>query len=140
MFKKDFRDQLAIFQELLAEFKENPAKRDDKLEEYFKFMAHISGVVGVYKETLKDYLSTEIINLLQQYYSILNADVRMTLVTSLKIMRSKDVVAPGVALPVLLKLFRCEDKALRKFIHAIVVSDMKKLNLTHKVNNINRKL
>jgi hypothetical protein len=128
MFKKDFRDQLAIFQEKLAEFKENPAKRDDRLEDYFKFMAHISGVKGVYKETLQDYLSTEIINLLQQYYSILNANVRMTLVTSLKIMRSKDVVAPSVALPVLLKLFRCEDKALRKFIHAIVVSDMRKLN------------
>jgi len=64
----------------------------------------------------------------------------MTLVTCIKIMRGKDVVPPSVVLPVLLKLFRCEDKGLRKFLHAVIVSDLKKLNLNHKVHNINRKL
>jgi len=122
------------------EFKENPAKRDDYFEDYLKFFAHISGVSGVYKDELADFLSQEMINLLEQYYSILNQSVRMTLVTCLKIMRGKDVVAPTVVLPVLFKLFRCEDKSLRKFIHAIVVLDLKRLNQNHKVNNINRKL
>lgn len=95
-------------------FKENPAKKDDKLDEYFKFFAHIS---GVFKEDLAEYLSTEYINLLQQYYSILNPTMRMTLVTSLKIMRGKDVVSPAIVLPVFLKLFRCEDKHLRRYMH-----------------------
>ena len=102
------------------EFKENPAKKDEKMNDYFKFMAHIS---GVYKEELAQYLSQEVINLLQQYYSIMNPAIRMTLVTSLKIMRGKDVVGPSLVLPVLLKLFRCEDKGLRKFIHSMVVTD-----------------
>jgi len=93
--------------------------------EYFKFMAHIS---GVYQEELADYLSNEMLNILQQYYSIINPSVRMTLVTCLKIMRGKDVVSPSVVLPVMLKLFRCEDKHLRRFIHAIVVGDLKRLN------------
>jgi hypothetical protein len=88
-------------------------------------MAHIS---GVYKTELAEYLSQELMNLLQQYYSIMNPEIRKTLVTSLKIMRGKDVVGPSLVLPVLLKLFRCEDKGLRKFIHSIVVSDMKRLN------------
>ena len=46
---------------MLEGFKENPAKRDEKFEEYLKFMAHIS---GVYKEDLAEFLSTEIINVL----------------------------------------------------------------------------
>lgn len=140
MFTVEFRKHLEDFKSKLDEFKENPAKRDDKFEDYLKFFAHISGVNGIYKDELNPFLSDEIMNLLQQYYSILNQNVRMTLVTCLKIMRSKDVLAPTVVLPVLLKLFRCEDKGLRKFIHAIVVLDLKKLNLNHKVNNINRKL
>jgi protein SDA1 len=114
----------------LTEFKENPAKRDERMDDYLKFMAHIS---GVYKEELAEYLSQEIINMLQQYYSIMNPAIRMTMVISLKIMRGKDVIGPSLVLPVLLKLFRCEDKALRKIIHSIVVSDLKKLNQVHKV-------
>jgi len=140
MFQKEFYKQLEDFKGRLIEFKENPAKRDDQFEDFLKFLAHISGVSGVYKEELADFLSQEMINLLEQYYSIMNQSVRMTLVTCLKIMRGKDVVAPTVVLPVLFKLFRCEDKALRKFIHAIIVLDLKRLNLKHKVNNINRKL
>jgi hypothetical protein len=107
------------------------------MDEYFKFLAHVS---GVYKEELSEFLSSEILNLLQQYYSILNPVIRMTLATCLKIMRGKDVVSPSVVLPVLLKLFRCEDKHLRKFLHAIIIGDLKRLNQNHKVQNINRKL
>jgi len=107
------------------------------MDEYFKFIAHIS---GVYQAEISEYLSSEILNILQQYYSIINPAMRMTLVTSIKIMRGKDVVSPSVVLPVLLKLFRCEDKHLRKFLHAIIVGDLKRLNQNHKVQNINRKL
>ena len=137
MYKKEFLTQFGIFQKKLTEFKENPAKKDDQIDQYFKFMAHIS---GVYKEELAEYLSNEIINMLQQYYSIMNPAIRLTLVTSLRIMRGKDVVGPSLVLPVLLKLFRCEDKGLRKFLHSIIISDLKKLNTNHKVMNINRKL
>lgn len=100
-------------------------------------MAHIS---GVYREDVADLLCHQLIDLLQQYYAILNPSVRLTFVTALKILRGKDVASPSLVLPVLLKLFRCDDKALRKFLHGIIVSDLKKLNQSHKVCNINRKL
>jgi hypothetical protein len=35
---------LNIFVEKLKELKENPAKKDQELIDYFKFMAHVSGV------------------------------------------------------------------------------------------------
>lgn len=62
------------------------------------------------------------------------------MVTCLKVMRGKDVAAPSVVLPVLIKLFRCDDKTLRKFLHSVIVSDLKKLNKVARVHNINRKL
>ena len=70
----------------------------------------------------------------------MHPQIRLTAVTCLKILRGKDVVSPAVVIPVMLKLFRCEDKYLRKFIHGVVVSDLKKLNLKNKVQNINRNL
>lgn len=103
-YKKEFKIHFNIFVEKLREFKLNPAKKSTDLIDYFKFMAHVS---GVYRQQIANFLSTEILNLLQQYYSILHAEVRMTLVTCLKVMRGKDVVSATVVLPVFLKLFRC---------------------------------
>ena len=54
--------------------------------------------------------------------------MRKTLVTCLKIMRGKEVVPAAAVLPVFLKLFRCKDKELRKFLHGIIISDLKRLN------------
>ena len=69
MYKPEFEEHLGIFETKLNEFKENPAQRDQRFDDYCKFMAHIS---GVYKEQIAEYLCSEIINLLQQYYSIMN--------------------------------------------------------------------
>jgi hypothetical protein len=55
-------------------------------------------------------------------------------------MRSKDNVPATTVLPVFLKLFKCKDKALRKYLHAIIISDMKQLNKDSKNHNINKKL
>lgn len=64
----------------------------------------------------------------------------MTLVTCLKVMRGKDVVSATVVLPVFLKLFRCQDKELRKFLHTSIVKDLKDLNKKAKNQNVNKKL
>lgn len=78
--------------------------------------------------------------MLQQYYSILNSETRMIMVTGLKIFRGKDLVSPQVILPVLFKLFKCKDKELRKFLHNGLISDMKRLNQDAKSHGINKKL
>jgi len=61
MYKPEFTKHFEIFQKKLADFKESPGKNDSHMDEYFKFMAHIS---GVYKEELAEYLTNELINLL----------------------------------------------------------------------------
>jgi protein SDA1 len=55
-------------------------------------------------------------------------------------MRGKDNVLPTVVLPVFLKLFRCKDKELRKFLHGVIISDLKQLNHNQKNVNVNKKL
>jgi protein SDA1 len=72
----------------------------------------------VFKDEVVEYLSSELLNMLQQYYTILHPDNRMTMVTCLKIMRGKDVVSPNAVLPVFFKLFKCKDKELRGYLHA----------------------
>lgn len=64
----------------------------------------------------------------------------MCLVTCLKIMRGKDNVPATTVLPVLLKLFKCKDKALRKYLHGVIISDLKQLNQSAKNHGINKKL
>ena len=43
-------------------------------------------------------------------------------------------------LPVFFKLIKCKDKALRKYLHAIIISDLKGINKTAKNHGINKKL
>lgn len=62
------------------------------------------------------------------------------MVTCLKIFRGKDLVTPQVIMPVLFKLFKCKDKELRKFLHNGLISDLKRLNLEHRNNSINKKM
>jgi protein SDA1 len=93
-----------------------------------------------YKEEIVSYLPNELLNILQQYYSILNPETRRTMVTCLKIFRGKNLVGPTVISPVLFKLFKCKDKELRKFLHQGLISDMKRLNLESKNTAVNKKL
>ena len=125
LYKNEFVKHFAIFKEKMAAFKENPAKKEDQLNYYMLFFSHIS---HKYKEEIVGYLSNELLNMLQQYYSILNPETRMVMVTCLKIFRGKDLVAPSIILPVLFKLFKCKDKELRKFLHQGLISDLKRLN------------
>ena len=90
-YKPEFAAHWRIFIAKLAEFKEHPAKKDQDMIDYFKFMAHIS---NVYQAQIAGFLSNELLNMLQQYYSIRHAEVRMTLVTCLKVMRNKDFLSP----------------------------------------------
>ena len=55
-------------------------------------------------------------------------------------MRGKDNVPATAVLPVFLKLFKCKDKALRKYLHSIIIADLKQLNKDSKNHGINKKL
>ena len=107
---------------------------------YFLTLLNIHQISHKFKQEIVGYLPNELLNILQQYYSILNPEVRFVMVTCLKIFRGKDLVTPQVIMPVLFKLFKCKDKELRKFLHNGLISDLKRLNLEHRNNSINKKM
>ena len=43
-YKKEFSVHYNIFAEKLKDFKLNPARKDQEIIDYLKFMAHVSGV------------------------------------------------------------------------------------------------
>lgn len=94
----------------------------------------------MYRDEIVEFLSSEMLNILQQYYTILHPENRMTMVTCLKILRGKDVVSPTLILPVFFKLFKCKDKELRSYLHAQIINDLKQLNKSHRNHAVNRKL
>ena len=50
-----------IFTEKLKDFKLNPARKDQEIIDYLKFMAHVS---GVYRQQIGAVISNEMLNLL----------------------------------------------------------------------------
>ena len=137
MYKNEFVKHWNIFKEKMEAFKQNPAKKEDQFNYYNLFFSHIS---HKYKDEIVGYLPNELLNILQQYYSILNPETRFVMVTCLKIFRGKDLVGPHIIMPVLFKLFKCKDKELRKFLHNGLISDLKRLNLENKSMSINKKM
>jgi len=61
MYRREFKAHIEVFITKLKELKENPAKKDQQMLDYFKFMAHVS---GVYRAQIANFLATEMINLL----------------------------------------------------------------------------
>ena len=138
LWKWDVEKHMGVFREKLLAYKENPAKRNMELAYYMLFLAHISHTV--YKQLILESLSSTVLSLLQQYYSILHPDNRMAMVTVLKILRGKELLAATMVVPVMLKLMKCKDKELRKYIHGCVIGDLKKSNKGTKQHAVNRKL
>ena len=60
-YKPEFAAHWRIFLTKLADFKENPAKKDQDMMDYFKFMAHIS---NIYQAQIAGFLSNELLNML----------------------------------------------------------------------------
>ena len=53
LYAKEFKEHYAIFKEKIAEFKENPAKKDNDVAIYFKFFSHVS--INIYNIALWNY-------------------------------------------------------------------------------------
>jgi len=129
LYKKEFNEVLDFFKKLLPELRENPGKEQQKLCSLFLFFTHL---YDKYQKELQ-FLSTELINIVEQYFTILHVNTRQICVKCLTILRSKNLISPTLVIPLFIKLFKCEDKKLRENLFAIIVNDIKRIN-KHKKN------
>lgn len=78
--------------------------------------------------------------LLDTNATVMDPESRRTIVQSLILLRSKGCVDSLAMLPLLFRLFRCNDKALRKLVFQHIVADIRRLNRRHRNEKVNRSL
>lgn len=136
LWKAEFSEHLKTFKKSFLNFREDPARDNEEVVKYIKFMTHIS---DVYKKELS-FLATEFIDCLEQNYNVLHPNVRFELVQSLRMMRTKKLASATDILPLFFRLFRTKDKALRKYLFTCIIGDLKIVNKKAKATNVNKTL
>lgn len=136
LWRNEFNERLIKFKALFLKYREDPSREDETVVKYIKFMTH---VCDVYKKDL-EFLPTEFVDFLEQSYLVIHPNVRLEIVQALRMIRTKKLVAPTDILPVFFRLFRAKDKALRSYLFATIIGDLKIVNKKAKATNVNKTL
>jgi protein SDA1 len=136
LWKEEFKNHLDEFKKMFLKYREDPSREDETVVKYIKFMTHIS---DVYKKEL-GFLPKEFIDMLEQSYATIHPNVRFELVQSLRMIRTKKLATATDILPLFFRLFRAEDKALRKYLFTSIIGDLKIINRKAKATNVNKTL
>jgi len=135
-YREEFGQQYRHYQALLQIFHLKPNDESKDLAEIIMFLAQIA---HCYPDVLEN-LPNELTQILQHNSTTMNSQLRFTMCKALMLLRSKGLIAPGVILELFFKLFRCQDKELRKALYSHIISDIKNMNAKKKNNSVNTQL
>ena len=124
LYKKEFAECFELFKTLLPDLRDNPGKEQPTICSFLLFFTHL------FEKFQKDlqFLATELVNIVEQYFGILHVNTRAICVQCLTILRAKNMISPTLVIPLFVKLFKCEDKKLRENLFGVIVNDIKRLN------------
>ncbi|KAL8604072.1 hypothetical protein ACOMHN_024897 [Nucella lapillus] len=135
-YKEEFAGSWRRFQELLPLFKVNPGTFSKELDDLTLFLAQVS---HCYAKECKEF--PEMVCAVLWFHStVLDPSMRMTFVKALIMVRNKGLIEPTSIVELFFKLFRCQDKLLRKTIFNYIVNDIKKINTKPKKVELNTTL
>ncbi len=129
LYQKEFAECFELFKKLLPDLRDNPGKDQPTICSFLLFFTHL---FDRFQKELQ-FLPTELVNIVEQYYGILHVTTRAICVQCLTILRAKNLISPTLVIPLFVKLFKCEDKKLREHLFGIIVNDIKRMN-KHKKN------
>ena len=137
-YRDDFIRQYDQYQVLYQLFLASPTTTDDnglvKLRDLIDFVSHTA---DLYKDVTKDF-AAELILLLEQHHTSLDKDLRDKLVTSLVLLRRKDIIDSTTLLGTLWPLLiSTPSKTLRALLFEKILSDLRSSNsktTNHKLN------
>ncbi|KAK7498701.1 hypothetical protein BaRGS_00010078 [Batillaria attramentaria] len=135
-YKDEFLKQWRHYQSSLQLYKLTPGQYTKTVDELTTFLAQVA---HCYPEELKDY-PQQLRDVLQASATVLDPTMRMTFVKALIMLRNKGLIEATTVLELFFKLFRCQDKLLRKTIFSYIVSDIKNVNAKHKNIKLNTTL
>uniref|UniRef100_A0A147BSR7 Protein SDA1 n=1 Tax=Ixodes ricinus TaxID=34613 RepID=A0A147BSR7_IXORI len=135
-YKDEFHLQLQYYQSLLQAFRLHPTEQNKALEELVMFLAQVS---QCFEEDMKLF-PQEIMDLLKNYSTQLDSEMRMTFCRALILLRNKGLLQPTDLLELFFSLLRCQDKALRAFLKNHIIMDIKNTNAKRKDAKLNTTL
>mmetsp|Transcript_9692 Transcript_9692/g.35495 ORF Transcript_9692/g.35495 Transcript_9692/m.35495 type:complete len:750 (-) Transcript_9692:1617-3866(-) len=135
-YREDFELQLRHYKASLSLFLLKPSDESKHFGELALFLAQVS---HVYKKNVKD-VPAELAHLLEKHHEILHPQLRRTLVNALMLLRRRGAVHSNQVLPLFFRLFRCQDKQLRRALFKHIVSDIREVNKKHRNESTNKAL
>jgi protein SDA1 len=124
------------FNQLIDKFPEEPAANHVYLGSVSAFLCQVS---PFFTEKLQ-HLPSTLLNILHNYYTALHREFRMTLFTSVLLLRNREQIPALNVLQLCFKMFRCQDKELRKKAFSHIISDIKRLNKKTQNYTLNKQI
>ena len=113
-----------------------PSKNSKEFGDLIMFIAQVS---HCYPKECTEFRK-ELMQMLDKHATVLDAMLRRSLVQALILIRNRGLVEARELLPLFFKLFRCQDKLLRKQIFQHIVADLQRSNAKHRDDKLNRKI
>ena len=136
LFRDKVKDLISEFSLLFAQFPESPSGPNLRLSEIISFL---SQVCPYFLSELKHFPS-QLLNILNNYYSALEPEFRKSVFAALCLLRNREQIPAMSILPICFKLFRCQDKVLRLQAFNFLIKDIKKINKHTQNYAINKQL
>jgi len=135
-YQDEFDRQWRHYQGKLEVFRLQPGQYSQTLDELTMFVAQVS---HCYPATVAAF-PQDLMDLLRQHSTVIDPNMRMTFCKALILMRNKDLLSPTVLLELFFALLRCQDKGLRDFLRAHIITDIKNVNSKRKNMKLNSTL
>lgn len=135
-YETEFRQQHRHFSALLEIFKQKPTDESREFQELVNFMA---ATAPCFPELVVTF-PPQLMELLEHHAGVLDSELRQCLCRALILLRNRELLGPTALLSLFFKLFRVPDKSLREMLYKHIVSDIRRLNMKHKSNGVNKAL
>jgi len=135
-YTHEFTQQWSHFESMMEIFKLKPQKPESAFNEQVMFLAHVA---PSFPDKSKE-LPKVIIGALNEHYEVMHPQMRQTLVQALILLRNRSQFPCMETIPLYFKLFRLQDKNLRKIIFTHVIRDIVQMNTKTRSQKINVEL
>ncbi|KAL4422877.1 hypothetical protein ABPG75_009074 [Micractinium tetrahymenae] len=133
-YSDEFQLQWRHYKACLQLFLLKPSQEGSEFGDLVNFIAQVS---SSYPKFAEDF-SKDLMELLDRHHAVLEPGLRQTLVKALILLRNRQQLSPTVLLPLLFRLFRVQDKALRQLVFRHVTADIKNSNKRGRNERLNR--
>eukprot|EP01080_Neovahlkampfia_damariscottae_P003835 gene3835-6995_t len=129
-YKDDFISQLKHFESSFEMISLNP---EENSKGFSNLVVFISSLCKQYKKET-EHVPMKLLNFIEQHAKTVSTQIRVNVVNALVQYRKQSLIQPKVLLPAMFKLFRINDKQLRKIVYNLIIGDI--VNMNEKKNDI----